>query len=48
MDLPLETVDVHHILFGGYPHQGGIILEKLKRMETFPYCCKFDKEHFQI
>ncbi len=38
MDLPLDPVDVPHILFGGTPPGRGIILEKLKILETFPYC----------
>ncbi len=39
MDLPLDPRDVLHILFGGYPHQGGVLIfEKLKIVGTFPYC----------
>ncbi len=30
MDLPMDPRDVLHILFEGYSHQGGTILEKLK------------------
>ncbi len=35
MDLPMDPGNVLHILFWGYPHQGGYD-EKLKIVKTFP------------